>query len=57
MEIAAISPRWYFFAVRRLLSLLLLAFATSLARADGDAQIVQNFQGNTASAATGTFTV
>jgi len=48
-------PQWYFFAVRRFLSLLLLVAAGTLAR--GDAQIVEKFQGNDSNAATGTFTV
>jgi len=55
MKIAAMPPRWYFFAVRRFFHLLLLAAVTNLARGDG--QVVQKFEGANSNTATGTFTV
>ena len=44
MKIAAMPPRWYFFAVRRFFHLLLLAAVTNLARGDG--AVVQKFEGH-----------
>ena len=55
--IAVIRPRCYFFAVRWPLPLLLVALVTGLAHDDGDAQVVQKFDGTLGTAATGTFTV
>ncbi|HEX4140328.1 MAG TPA: serine protease [Candidatus Methylacidiphilales bacterium] len=51
------TARCYFFAVSRLFSLLLMALAAGLARGDGDATVVQKFEGNSGNTATATFTV